>query len=277
MKRSLDNSILNGLTSSTLWINKLKQDCIKGKVFLAIRNNRVDFYHEGGKLFSYDGEEYETHHKYASVINPNGKTYLKEPELSTHCKFIPKFEPNYKRIKENCSKYSKEEAKGVSCLYCDHSYMSGSEVVILDIEIAFKALDNDRKIDQIDLLLFNKRLQKLQFVEAKHYSNKEVVSKTIPKVIGQIKRYQSQIKTKGANILSEYVDYVQTLNLIFDNSLPQPKEIDEKVTLLIFGFDNDQKFGRLTRLVGENEAYSDERVYYRGNLKGLNPTTLWNA
>lgn len=37
-----------------LWSNGIERDCNNQNVFLAIRDNRFDLYHNGGKLFSYD-------------------------------------------------------------------------------------------------------------------------------------------------------------------------------------------------------------------------------
>ena len=73
MKRRLDKTIENKLMASSLWTDKIEQDCKNQNVFLAIRDNRVDMYHKGGKLFGYDGSDFKTHIKYASVIEKNGK------------------------------------------------------------------------------------------------------------------------------------------------------------------------------------------------------------
>ena len=53
MRRRLETKIKDDLLKSELWINKIKDDCEKQKVFFAIRDNVVDFYHKGGRLFNY--------------------------------------------------------------------------------------------------------------------------------------------------------------------------------------------------------------------------------
>ena len=53
MRRKLDRQIIKKLQATDLWNKKLKEDCIKGDVMLAVRDNRVDFYYQGGKLFGY--------------------------------------------------------------------------------------------------------------------------------------------------------------------------------------------------------------------------------
>lgn len=276
MKRSLEKIIEDNLIANSLWSNKIKQDCKNQNVFLAIRNNRIDLYHKGGKLFTYDRNGFKTHLKYASVISSKGKDYLTEAELLDY-KLASDFKSNYLRIKENCSNYSGIEDSGVSDLYHKHSYLSNSNVVVLDIEISFKSRNKEKKQDRIDILLFNKESKTLHFVEAKHFSNKEIWSTTVPKVIGQIKRYESQIAERKIEILSTYSKYIEIINRIFNISLPEATKIDDDVTLLIFGFDNDQKYGRLKELITKNPAYSGIQNYSIGDIKQVVTEHFWNA
>jgi len=276
MKRRLEKIIEDQLKESSLWSNKIEQDCKNQNVFLAIRDNRVDFYHKGGRLFTYDSSGFRTHLKYASVITSNGEDYLTESKMSDY-KLISDFESNYQRIKENCSNYSGIEALGVSDLYHKHSYLSGGNVVVLDIEISFESLDKKNNQDRIDILLYNIKSKTLQFVEAKHFSNKEIWSEATPKVKSQISRYESQIAKNKKDILFEYAEYTKRLNSIFGKSLPVPTNIEDKVTLLIFGFDNDQKNGRLKKLITKNPAFSRIQNYSIGNIKQIVTENLWNA
>lgn len=276
MKRGLEETIENNLRTSNFWTHYIDNDCKDQNVFLAIRNNQIDFYHKGGRLFCFDRNGFKTHLKYASVITANGRDYLTESELSGY-RLASDFETNYQRIKENCSNYSGIEASGVSDLYHKHSYLSSSNVVVLDIEVSFESLDEQKKQDRIDILLYNKNSQTLQFVEAKHYSNKEIWSKPTPEVISQIERYESQIAERKSEILTEYSEYTRTLNRILNISLPEPTDIEDKVTLLIFGFDNDQKNGRLKKLITGKTEYSGVKNYSIGNIKQVVIENLWKA
>lgn len=276
MKRTLKESIETNLKKSGLWKDKVLQDCENQNVLLTIRNNRIDLYHKGGRLFTYNSNGFKTHQKYASVITKAKNDYLTESELSKS-KLASDFKSNYQQIKKNCSKYSGIEASGISEIYHKHSYLSDSNVVVLDIEVSFESLNEKNKQDRIDLVLFNKKSQTLQFVEAKHFSNKDLWSNTTPKVISQISRYESQISNPKQNILSEYKEYTEILNRIFDISLPEPKNIEDKVTLLIFGFDNDQKNGRLKKLITKNEEYASIKKYSFGDIKKVVLANLWKA
>ena len=190
MKRRLEKIIEEKFIASSLWSNKIEPDCRNQNIFLAVRDNRFDLYCNGGRLFRYDSRGFETHIKYASVITPNGKDYLTESELSK-CSLAADFENNYKRIKENCSKYSGVEAAGISALYHKHSYLSNSNVIVLDIEISLESQDEERSQDRIDILLLNQETKTLQFAEAKHFSNKEIWSNSgvVKKVVAFLVRY----------------------------------------------------------------------------------------
>lgn len=280
--RTLKRGLLQSLKKEALFKNKLKKDCQSQKVFLALRNVNIDFYHKGGRLFEFDQRGFHTHLKYAAVIPKQGKDYLTEKELSkpkAKYQLASNFIKSYSRIKENCSNYSGKEALGVSCLYHKHSYHSMEEVVVLDIEISFEGLSDDKikTQDRIDILLFNKKTTELQFVEAKHYSNKEIWSDkdSIPKVISQLDKYEKQIKSKKQTIINEYSDYVHLLNSIFQISLPNPTMINDRVKLLIFGFDRDQQNGRLKDLIIQKPEYSAYNIYAKGNIKNVEMKKIW--
>lgn len=272
MKRFINPLILNNILSSSLWSN-LKKDCETQKVFLAIRNNYIDFYHKGGRLFHFDKNGFSTHLKFASVINFQKNDYVTEKNLDD-IKLTTDFKTNYERIKENCSLYSGVEASGVSEIYHLHSYLSKDDnIVVLDIEISFESVDENKNQDRIDLLLLNKSTQTLHFVEAKHFSNPEIWSTGKPKVIKQLERYENQLLNKD-EIIQQFSDYTNKVNVLFGCKLPVPLNLDEKVALLIFGFDKDQRDGRLKTLIHEKKYYEPFKVKCIGNLSNLDLKTL---
>jgi len=274
MKRDIEQKILNKLLANNLWLSKIKDDCKNQVVFLAIRKNQFDFYHKGGRLFNFGKNGFRTHIKYAAVIDSIHNNYLTENELK-HYTLKSDFETNYPRIKENCSNYSGIEATGVSDIYHKYSYISKSNIVVLDIEVSFKSLNEEKTQDRIDILFLNKEIKTLMFAEAKHYSNKEIWSEGKPDVVKQVERYEKQIINKKEEILTEYSEYVKIINSIFSKSLPEPNEIEQKVPLLIFGFDNDQKNGRLKKHILNRQKEWNIRIYPVGNINNLVPDNLW--
>lgn len=275
-ERKLENALIAEFLQTDFWKNYLKEECENQQLFLAIRNNTIGIYHKGGRLFSYEKKEFKTHLKYASVIENPEKDYLTKKELSK-VRLISDFKNNYLRIKENCSLYAGIEAIGVSEIYHNYSYLSDNNIVVLDIEISFGVAEKSTGSiqDRIDFLLYDIKNQTLKFVEAKHYSNKEIWSTKTPEVIGQIEKYEKQITQKRADIITAYENYIQAINTIFNKTLPLPLKVEDKVALLIFGFDDDQKKGRLQKLILNNAHYKGCQIYCKQDK--INPASLWNS
>lgn len=277
-KRNLDTITIQSLRGNRLFTDKLGPDIEAGAVFPAIRAGRIDFYHKGGKLFSYE-KEFSTHKKYAAVIKSKGD-YISELDLEENVEIIKSFFDGYERIRENCSLYSGVEAKGVSRVYHKCPFTNkDSNIVVLDIEISFEADSEERSQDRVDMLLLNKKTQQLRFCEAKHYSNSELWSMkgTRPKVVSQIERYQEQIERQGSDILREYGKYVEIMNGLFEYGLPEPKSIDDKVTLLVFGFDRDQQKGRMEDLLFDDVSLTGIQHYFIGSIAAVSLDNMWKA
>jgi hypothetical protein len=267
----------------------------KGRdVFPAVRNERVDFYHKGGKLFSYNVRNgFTTHHKYASVIKSEGPNqYVTDANL----KAIGSFIEGYERIKENCSLYSGIEAQGVSQVYGPYSCAKrqrSHSVVVLDIEVSLRRGDKDVDLepgktvrastDQIDLLLFDTESSTLRFFEAKDFSNGEIRAAPgyEPKIVSQMERYGKQLRASGVReeLLSAYKTHVDVINRLFNPEvpLPVPEYVDPKARLLLFGFDMPQLTGKLKREAKRLENEYGICVYPIGEIKKVNPGTLFSG
>lgn len=276
--RDLSQQTIDSLLSNKLFRDKLEPDIQKGVVFPAIRKGYIDFYHKGGRLFNYQ-KEFSTHKKYASVIKYDND-YISESDFPQKIQLIQDFAEGYSQIKENCGLYLGEEANGVSSVYHKHSFVKkDNDIVVLDIEVSFKSQNEDKKQDRIDLLLFNKKTQKLRFYEAKHYSNQELWSAagTKPEVISQINRYEAQIALERENILKQYGLYVGIMNSLLGCNLPEPEEIDEKVVLFVFGFDRDQLQGRMKNLLLEDNSLEGIKYYFVGDVTRVDIKKMWEA
>jgi len=261
--RYIDNKIISNLKDTDLWGKKLSADCFKNSnVFLAIRDNYFSFYYNGGRLFRFGSEGFSTNVKYVAFIDKPLEGDIFEKNI---------FLDGYDRIKENCKKYSADtEAQGVSCIYHKYPYTSDkSNVVVLDIEITAPG----DKETRIDILLFNKDLRKLRFIEAKKYDNKEIKSKTKPEVVEQLERYEELIARRN-DFLPAYKEHIDTLNKFFSQKLSTPEKMDDKVRLLIFGFDKDQKEGGLDKITKKLNSYNVS-CYSIGNIKGISAENLW--
>ena len=279
--REVSEKNIASLQKSDLFRNKLSQDIKTGKVFPAIRKERIDFYYKGGKLFSFNNTGLLTQIKYATTPEDNIKNYITEEKFSKSCgRFIKDFEKDYDKIKNNCALYSKgSESACASYLYSKYSFVKAeAEVMVLDIEISLEtAEDEDGSQDRIDILLYSRKARALKFVEAKLYTNKEIRSKTRPKVIEQIKRYNNQIQRKGKKICDEYKKYVGVMNKLFALEIEKPIKVLPEVGLYIFDFDDDQKNGNLSKKINPNLNSNCVKYYCLGNPANINAQTLWNV
>jgi len=273
--RKISNELITKLNSQSLFNSHLKADLTKCVVFPAIRKERFDFYHAGQKLFKFDNNGFETNIKFAAVID-KCTDYINENDLND-VKLISNFEDGYSRIKENCSKYSGPEDRCISELYSKYSYLNNnSETVVLDIEVSFESVDDNKSQDRIDILLYNKNKRILQFVEAKHFSNSELFTKPIPKVIDQINRYEKQIKSRNDEILEQYKKYIRIINKLFNIKLKFPLSIEEKVILLVMGFSQDQSI-KLKNEIKNNVKYKGIKYYQKGHPESIQIANLWKV
>jgi len=304
--RNFTDRDIESLQSEELFTSCLQQDCREafrskggGDVFPAVRNGRMDFYHRGGRLFSYRASAgFSTHQKYASILPcGDGAHYVTEADLKT----LPRIEsftqrlpglPDdfvYTRIKENCAKFAGAESSSASRLYHRFSCTTetrNADIVVLDIEISFQGVEdaNTEELqqsnlrDRVDLLLLNNRTRELRFVEAKSFTNGELRAKLgqLPKVCSQLKRYRKQLQSleQRDHILEQYRKHVDVVNQLFGSGIPLPESIDPEPRLYIFDFDADQKAGRLAQNI---ERLRDEgfSVYAKGNPKDVNVQALW--
>jgi hypothetical protein len=275
--RRVDGDFIKKMKSEPLWEKFLFADCKSGKVFLAIRDNAVDFYYKGGRLFRYTSKGFGTDVKYATTLQKANDDLFKEgivyeSELA-NLKPVSDFTKNYEKVKQNCENHNKDsEASLVSNLYHKHSYLSDSGIVVLDIEIAFSPLQKGNTQDRIDILLLDFRT--LRFVEAKRLSDPRLYSRTTPEVIDQLERYEQQLQGKKDEVQSEYCRYIENLNMIFDMDLPHPQTVDTAPTLWIFyyGIEGREK---IDKEIMSNPQYRGKKVYAAGDAKKTSPETIW--
>ena len=274
-KRRLEKDLIEKLKQEPLW-KKLELDCRGGDVYLAIRDGYISFYHKGGNLFKFGNNAFTTHIKYAMVIDTDDdapKNYVCEDQLK-EIPLIRNFVDGYSGIKKNCELYSGLEAKGIANLYHKDSYFKRKSIFVLDIEVAFKK--GDGKQERIDILLYDNDSQTLRFVEAKLFSNSALWSTSTPLVVEQMKGYEERINLHKDDLIKEYGQYIDGLRQIFGVELNAPKNLDPKVSLLIFGFDDAQKKSdRFKDLIKDNPEYNNIPIYCKGDPKDLLPETLW--
>lgn len=284
--RSISVKQINDLKKEALFKNCLLPDIRTGEVFPALRDGYIDFYHGGGRLFTYNSK-FETHIKYAAVADCKKKSpYISESELA-QCLLPKDFSSAYGRIKENCKNYSGIEALGVASLYSKFSYASRSlkgDIAVLDIEVGFtpdQSKDENadtKKAHKIDILLYNKKTKCLLFVEAKHFSNPEIWGSN-PKVVDQIARYKDSINKHATEIADAYAEYLRIMDNLLEaggsikNSIGS---IAENVCLYVFGFDiyqHKHAIPVIKKVLDQHEVCS----YTKGGEKSIEIKSLWDT
>ena len=296
--RRFSDSDIEKLKSEPLFQKCLLPDIVEGDqrkaAFPAVRKGRIDFYHQGGLLFSYTGRKgFTTHYKYASVIRGDDRSpYVTDANLQA----IDSFVEGYDRIKGNCSLYSGVEARGVSRVYGNFSCAKRNRhhhVVVLDIEVSLRR-DGEAEegepgtasrpnSDRIDLLLFDTESRLLRFFEAKDFSNKEIraIPGLEPSIVKQMKRYERQLSTTSVReeMLASYKTHVDVINQLFNPEvhLPEPGDIDPVPRFLLFGFDKAQLTGKLKGEVNRLEDEYGLFIYAIGDIKQVNPGALFSG
>lgn len=265
--------LLESLQKEELYIKALKQDIQDKKVFMGLRDNSIDFYYGGSKIYSYSKNIFLSHRKFC--INADIKDeYINQDTLNT-INIITCPIQNYKLIKDNAKKYGGIEDQGISNLF-NQDYFSKKDIFLLDIEIAF--YDKESK-DRVDILLYDNNNQILKFIEAKDFTNKELWAEknAQPKVVEQIKRYNDRLLNNDYcnNILKEYKKYIAILNNFFEVEINEPKEIIKYTSLYMFGFDENQKI-KIKKLLKDDNSLKDINYYFNGDAKKTNVEILFN-
>jgi hypothetical protein len=269
-KRKFENENIKKLKSEKLFTEKLLPDIVRGDVFPAVRGGYMSFYHKGGSLFKYAQNGFSTHIKYAFVPEKSDN-YVTEDYL-LNLKPVS-FLDGYGQIKKNCKNYAGDEAEGVSELFI-FSPMHGGEkqrYYLIDIEVAFESNNEDKKTDQIDILLYDNEERKLLFCEAKHFSNNEIwaIENNKPEVIKQLVRYKEQIQKRREEIIGQYKNCYSILRDCFDIPwLKDPEGVYDDCGLLIFGFDRSQQEKIKKLLVGDG-SLEDCNFYTKGDISNL--------
>ena len=282
-RRLYNDGIIKRLKNDSLFKDKLLKDIKKGVVYPTIRENRLNFYYYKKLLFEYE-DRFITNSKFAFVPKEYHPTYVADGnELGA----IANFYDGYENIKERAKLYASPEDKGVSNICRNGNVISNlpNGYIVLDIEVAFeKEIIENNKVtirqNRIDILLYGIEERQLRFVEAKHFSNGEIKSTTIPNVVGQIKKYDKELEKRNDEILYVYAEYIKDLNKIFDEimekPIPAPISVLPKCGLIIFGFDDDQKNGRLQKNIESKIKEEGISVYSIGKESKIDIKTLYN-
>ncbi|ABR49258.1 hypothetical protein Amet_3119 [Alkaliphilus metalliredigens QYMF] len=213
----------------------IKKDIDHGEIFPALRDNRIDFYYEGGCIFQYKNNRFSYNPAYLKYNEEKYKPQNSKNSIFKNHNFdLKTFYEDLKQGVKNrfTTKNNKEtERQFLSRLYKSTHSCKESNTVVLDIEIRFNKVDGKK----CDLMLYNNQKKKLMLVEAKVVGNKYLVSKTTPKVIDQVREYSSWINEGAETFTKQYSYYIEFMNSVFDKNLNNDiKDICKSAKLIIF-------------------------------------------
>jgi len=262
-KRSISAEMIEAMNSAYSgeemgWIRQYMDD---PELFLAIRDNSINFYYRGNSVLqlTLDGGRLNGRVHYKYLLRPFLKTEGKkdQPYVGSHEKVVlPVINP----IEENASKWIKAASKPYSGVEKEgvHKIISANQNIV-DVELSFSRETDDGAVDgskqnRIDFcaLRGNDSGLELCFYEAKHFSNKELRAQGEPPVVRQINRYNQTISSHKKEIHSAYeIAFKQILKLgnqhpaseYMSRALSEGFSISDDVRLVVFGFDQSQKDG----------------------------------
>lgn len=285
--RGLDDDFVTALNreyGEDGWWRKLVDD---KETFVAIRDNRVNVYYCGCSLA-------EVWMESGKVVGRTHYKYLLRP--SADAPFV-RFEDGVYRLLGDASELFVESPADVGSLKQASKPFAGEEKTgiqgiikanpnILDVEIAFGMRRTSTtgpaapRIDFAALQTWESGLQ-VVFYEAKRFGNRGELraEKDMIPVVSQIQTYEELLKANRTKIETSYRRVCCNLRRLDGVRERHPDRhrmlrsmagktlvIEERPRLVVFGFDNDQKFGKAWEphrdaLVA---ALGEERVLLKG-------------
>lgn len=204
-----------------------------GEIFPALRDNRIDFYYNGGCIYQYKNKRF--------YCNPNYGKYLHGavPSLTGESDyFIDSFSDiNFGLLHSDLKKAIGKKFSNVE-RNAERSYLKniyaytysrqGSAVKVIDIEVYIDGT-------KCDMVLWDSGTQTLQFVEAKLYDDSRLWEKGERELdtLEQVQKYEQTISTQQNDILLQYQTSIGIMKQ-FGLEIGQIRNINPSVKLAIF-------------------------------------------
>ena len=295
--RGLDKEFVDALNEEYRkngWWKRLVDD---PDLFIAIRANSINVYFRGCSLLKLSWNNGEisgtTHYKY--LLHPRfEEQYVKvisgELDLQSDLRnmFIENLE-DVDSLKLAANIYAGGEKTGVhNIVLANHN--------VLDVEIAFGSSKTDEdsasapRID-ISALQGSSREARIVFFEAKQFSNGDLraQSSRTPDVIDQIETYRNLL-SENKNLIVEsyrricgnlcsltgieyrYRKHIAIIEGVSNRSIDL--DVDTDPVLLVFGFDEDQRTGRIWKSHRERleqllNKGQKKKLFLRGNSRNF--------
>ena len=207
--RTLSSQFINSLndlyTDEKSWWRKIADD---KNIFILIRNNELRVQANGGLLLQINQNLQgnivcKIHEDFLSLRSEKNPYVVLEEMVSgpiQRVEGLNGFVKHYEKIKRRINIFTGKERQAVQ-------YLANNVRQVVDIEIGFegelKQNASKKSVLRIDMAAITNN-GTLVFFEVKLFSNNEIRSKKIPKVVSQLEKYQKIISQKGDKIISAY-------------------------------------------------------------------------
>lgn len=239
----------------------------EGKLFPAIREGCMDFYHRGHRALRRTQNLYKSNYYFLHVSRADG---MKSQDVSVHGK-----DAHLSSILGRCKEKGKGEGLLLAKTYPFFSFAADSKnkdfPILIDIEARFAPLDKEKTIyesDKIDLVFLFPQTRELLFVEGKRRTDSRIRSKAgKPEVVGQVDGYREQLEKRESEILDAYKNAKKIMEDVFGFSFPEPTTVLKQVPILVVEDNNSDKdlfaTGRAHDAWLEDELGKTEKDSYR--------------
>ena len=228
-------------------------------LFIAIRDEYVNVYYSGQSIceFSYLKRKKvvkgKTHEKYLG-IEGTGYASSENGKISS-LESVIKDLNELSEIKENVKKHiEKEKGESYKVILNKESQVIDTEATFVEVLKPNPKKEKGYQRSSIDYVALEKNSEneiKIVFYEAKHYSNPEIRSTEVPKVVEQINRYEEALKLHEKEYKQEIINTyklicqnLKDLNIVKNRNLVEDVNtsnlvIDFQPKLIVFGFGSD--------------------------------------
>ena len=290
-KRGLDEAFVHYLNEEYEKAGWWKDVVDDPALFIGIRDNYLNVYYQGNSilLLTLDRGRLvgRTHYKFLLrdkipgnqyIYSADGKMQMSQSAVAGV--FIHDLS-NLRSLKAACIPYAGVEKTGV------HEIIKSNRNVV-DVEIALTGQKEDELKPtalRFDFAALQERAQTIElvFFEAKHFSNSELRANRnqTPRVVGQVQRYEKLVHRYREQIESSYRRICENLVALKGFRAPKivqavaegrkPFLISSQPRLVIFGFDEDQKNGKVWGNHRDKlyDMLGRDRVLLRGNARGF--------
>ena len=142
-----------------------------GEIYPALRDNRIDFYYNGGRIYSYKNNGFSYNPEYLRYFDNKYLMLNRQNDLLNGNINLEKFHKDLKaaitnKFRSDKKKFDKKERSYLNTLYPYTYSKHGSAVKVLDIEVYIERT-------KCDMVLYDSKAKTLQFVEANYMMIKD--------------------------------------------------------------------------------------------------------